>query len=221
MTISNLTPIRAMATVTNGALERRHARALERATALLNANPLSTPRTLADRVVIRYRQDLAWAGALSGASGVVPALGIPASAFASLAGLACLTTRTVDMILTVASLAGHTLDDLNERRNVVIGLMSGAGTWSAASPPVLNNVAAGLSGNIVGAIPHAGLAAVNRAAGRIVVTKSESRDGALRLDKVATLGIGMALGACGHFLVAATLGRAAIHYFCPSDLDGA
>lgn len=221
MTVPSHTPIGAAASVTDHALAHRHVRAVERASALIAADPLNSPRALAGGVVRRYRQDLAWAGALTGAVGAVPAVSVPAAAIASLPSIACLATRTADMILTVASLGGHTLDDLHERRNVVLGLMSVAGAWDASSPSVLNGAANGIGARVVEQIPRSAVSSVNRAIGRTVVTKYAAQTGAVRLGTVAPFGIGIVLGAGGNFLIGHAVGRAAIRTFFATDGGGA
>lgn len=195
------------------AIATRYDRAIARSRTLRDANPNMSDRALARRTCSRYTHDIAAAGALSGAAAAVPGAGVPVGLAAMVPEMAYFTFRTVDVILTTAALSGYDLEDIEERRFVVLGMLAGTDAWAGAVTPVVGNAARGLGAQAVKKIPVQSLRAINKALGRQVLVKYGTKQGGIRLGRVAPLGIGIAIGGSVNYLFARSISTATLAFF--------
>lgn len=195
------------------AIATRYDKAVAKSEALRASNPGMSRRALARRTCSRYTHDIAAAGALSGAAAAVPGPGVPIGLAAMVPEIAYFTFRTVDVILTTAALSGYDLEDIEERRFVVLSMLAGTDAWAGAVTPIVGNAAKGLGAQAVKKIPVQSLRAINKALGRQILVKYGTKQGVIRLGRIAPLGIGVAIGGSVNYLFARSISAATLAFF--------
>lgn len=176
--------------------------------------PEADATTLARRITRDFCRDLAAIGGTAGGMSAIPGPGTAARIAVGVTGEGMvLLERSILMVLTVAHLHGHELEDLEVRRYAIFRVLA---VWAGAAEgmaPLTAMVAAGLGKRATEAVPMAAVHAVNKAVGKRVLVKWGTKSGALRLGSVLPFGIGIGLGAGGNYLMAKGLARTAIAEF--------
>lgn len=187
--------------------------AAEHANRLRTKRPNADASELADAIIRRYRKELGATGAASGASSAVPGIGTAAGTAASGADTTWLMTRLSEMILSIASVYGHTADSVEERRAwvlAVLALATGASTSLSNLPGTL-----GAKGGVklVKSIPMPVIHRINKALGGRIIVKWTTRTGAVRLGTLAPFGVGAAVGSGINIALVRAVGNRAKTFF--------
>lgn len=151
-------------------------------------------------------------GAAAGGAAAVPGAGLVAGGAAALADAAAFTTATATYVLAVASVHGIDVDDIEQRRVLLLTALAGP-----QGPAIIQRVA-GRTGahwgrHVTGAVPASSLRQINKALGRNFVTKYGTKQGVLVLGKTLPVGFGAAIGAGGNYALARGVTRTVKHAF--------
>lgn len=200
--------------------EQRHAAARARVDALVRENPEAEPDQLTRRLIRDCARDLAIGGAVTGGAAASPVAG-PAATAAVLGteGIAGVS-RLGEMVMAIGIVNGHHGADANERA-IWVAAALGAGEGAAMGMTGLAAKAGARGGaRLASKIPNAA-AATAAGAGRTkrMAAKMGSRKGPWGLAALLPYTIGAGVGAAGNAALAASVGRAARHYFAANPSD--
>jgi hypothetical protein len=194
--------------------EKRHAAARARVEALQREHPEADSEQLTRRLIRDCARDLAIGGAVTGGAAASPVAGPAATAaMFGTEGLAGVS-RLGEMVMAIGIVNGHHGADAHERA-----------LWVAAALGVGEGAAMGMTGlaakagarggaRLAAKIPSAA-AATAAGAGRTkrLAAKMGARRGPWGLAALLPYTIGAGVGAAGNAALAASVGRAARHYF--------
>jgi hypothetical protein len=204
----------ALMTTFDKGVELEWRRARRTVEGLRSRMPDADVEALARRISRDFCRDLAAIGGTAGAVSAVPGPGTAVRVAAGVTGESVvLLERSIHMVLAVAHLHGHELEDLQARRYAIFRVLA---VWAGAAEgmaPVTTMLATGLGKKATEAIPMAAVHAVNKAVGKRVLVKWGTKSGAIRLGSVLPFGIGAGLGAGGNYLMAKGLARTAVAEF--------
>jgi hypothetical protein len=176
------------------------------------------PGADADELVAKitrdFCRDLAAVGGTAGAVSALPGAGTAVRVTVGLTGEAfVLLERSIHMVLAVAHVHDHDLEELEVRRFAILRVLAVWAGVAEGMAPFTTMVASGLGKRATKAIPMSAVDALNKAVGKRVLVKWSTKSGALRLGSVLPFGIGAGLGAGGNYLMAKGLARAAVVEF--------
>jgi hypothetical protein len=200
------------------AVEHRWEAALEQAASLVGSTE--------DRVAEATRasaRELAAVGAAAGGAAAVPGIGIVTAAGAAATELTWFTTRSADLILTIAAVHGHTEATVEQRRAWILSVLAFGDSASTSFAAVATQLGKGIGSRAKGGIPATALRSANRVIGRALVRRYGSRRAAVALGRAVPFGIGAAIGGKANHTFARMVGRQADAFFreLPPPLVGA
>lgn len=160
-----------------------------------------------------FSKELGATGFAAGATAAVPGAGLAVAAGASVADITIFTTRAADLILTIGALHGLEQASIEERRHWVLVVLAYGASASQFSNKVAQELGKGLGKKAATAVPAATLQAMNRAAGRTLVTKYGTKRGFLALGRAFPFGIGGVIGGGGNVIWVRVIARNADNFF--------
>lgn len=165
-------------------------------------------------------------GGAAGGIAAAPAIGTAGGVAAAVADVGAFTMAAGVYVLSVASVHGIAVDDLERRKALLLMVLAGPG--GVGTIERLAGRAGGYWGRrLTGAIPMTTIRSINRVLGPNVVTKYGTKQGILVVGKLAPFGIGAVIGGAGNAVMAQMVIRAARSAFGPlppdlstSEVDG-
>ncbi|QHC68654.1 hypothetical protein GSU68_17300 [Rathayibacter sp. VKM Ac-2759] len=186
-------------------MEKNIARARQRHP---DASPAEVVRTLEKM----YRAALSGSGAAVGAAAAVPGIGTGAALALSGGEMLSSLELTTLFALSLASIHGVRVDELERRRALVMGIVVGGGGAEAISK-VAGRTGPHWAKNIIAKVPVSKLNQINKILGRHFVTKYGTKQGIIVLGKVVPFGLGAAIGGGANLVLAETTIRASRYAF--------
>lgn len=162
---------------------------------------------------VSFARELGAVGAAAGGVAAIPVVGTATSLATSAAELAWFTTRSADIILTVAAIDGFDGTDVAERRLWVLAIL---GFGSAASDEVgqlAKKAGMGVGKQVTTSMPQRVLHRVNASLARRLLTRYGTRRGAVALGTAIPFGVGAVVGGTANYALARTLVRQSEKFF--------
>jgi hypothetical protein len=153
-------------------------------------------------------------GGAAGAASLAPGWGVPAA----LLDLAAFTEASVLYVLALADVHGLRVDDLERRRTLVLGILTGD-SGSRLVGAVAPRTGAHWARAIITRTPMRTINSVNNVLGRNVVTKYGTKQGIIVLGKQLPLGLGAVIGASGNAGMGYLVVRSAKRAFGPPPVS--
>ena len=160
-----------------------------------------------------FAKELGLLGAIAGGAAATPGIGATTAIATTIADLSYFTIRSSELILTVAAIHGHTQPTVEEQRAWISCILIFGDTATKGFTKLAGEAGKGLGKKATTKIPTATLTAINRAAGRTLVTKYGTRRGIIAIGRAMPLGIGMAIGGTANYAGVQLLGRHANKFF--------
>ncbi|MEU1944818.1 hypothetical protein ACFW95_07525 [Streptomyces sp. NPDC059474] len=191
-----------------GPLVRKNiARARER-------NPEAAPAQVIRNLERMYVSALTGTGAAVG--GVAAAPGVGTGVALALSAGEALSSLELSALfaLSIAEVHGVSIDEIERRRTIVMGIMLG-GSGSAAIGKVAERTGQHWGRQVVAKVPAETLRQINRILGKNFVTKYGTKQGIIVLGRVAPFGIGAVIGGGANAALATLAVRAGRRAFGP------
>ena len=160
-----------------------------------------------------FAKELGLLGAVAGGAAATPGIGTTTAIATTIADLSYFTIRSSELILTIAAIHGHTEPTVEEQRAWISCILIFGDTATKGFTKLAGEAGKGLGKKATAKIPTATLQAINRAAGRTLVTKYGTRRGIIAIGRAMPLGIGMAIGGTANYAGVQLLGRHANKFF--------
>jgi hypothetical protein len=159
--------------------------------------PDGTPSDVVRALEKQYIAAVAAMGTAAGATAAAPVVGTGVALAINLAEVGTFLETSALFCLAVAEIHGVSVEDLERRRTLVLGILLGnAGTEAVTK--VAGKTGSYWAKNLVKAIPMDAINAVNRVLGPRFVAKYGTRQGVLVLGRELPLGFGAAIGGAGN-----------------------
>lgn len=190
-------------------LVRKHiARARQR-------NPEASPAQVIGSLERMYVSALTGTGAAVGGTAAAPGVGT-GLALALSAGEALSSLELSALFaLSIAEVHGVSIDEIERRRTIVMGIMLG-GSGSATISKIAERTGQHWGRQVVAKVPVETLRQINKVLGKNFVTKYGTKQGIIVLGRVAPFGIGAVIGGGANAANAALTVRAARRAFGPA-----
>lgn len=176
-------------------------------------DPGATPAEVIEALGRRYQLVAGGLGAAGGGIAIVPAIGTVASLATATAEAVAALDAAVLYTLAVAEVHRLPVDDVERRRALVLGVVTGEG-----GAALLSKVTGGkdrLARSVTELVPLKVLGPANNALTRWFVRRYVTRQVALAVGRALPLGLGVVIGAVGNVVVARAVVRAADRAFGP------
>lgn len=162
---------------------------------------------------VSFARELGTVGALAGGMAAVPGIGTGTSLATSAAELAWFTTRSADIILTVAAIDGFETDDVAERRLWVLAILGFGSAASESVGELAREAGMGFGKQVSTSMPRRVLHRVNASLARRLLTRYGTRRGAVALGTAIPFGFGAVVGGTANYALARTLVRQSEKFF--------
>ncbi len=160
-----------------------------------------------------FARELGWVGVTAGGVAAAPAVGTAGALGASAAEFSYFTMRAGELVLTIGALHGHTEATVEEQRAWILTVLLFGSGASEGFTKLAGELGKGLGKKATNQIPRSVFQAVNRSAGRTIVTKYGTKRGVVALGRVLPLGIGAAIGGGANYVTLRLLARHANKFF--------
>lgn len=161
----------------------------------------------------QFARELGLVGAVAGGAAALPAVGMAAVLAMSASEFGVFTMRCSELILTIGAIHGHTDVTVEEQRVwIMYVLLFGSGAAESFNK-LASEVGKRLGKKAVHAVPTTMIRAINRAAGRTIVTKYGTKRGVVALGRAMPFGVGAVIGAGANYGGVRLLGRHADRFF--------
>ena len=176
-------------------------------------DPGATPAAVVETLGRRYQRAVVGIGAVGGGIAIVPALGTVASLGMATAEAIAALDAAVLYTLAVAEVHRLPVDDVERRRALVLGIVTGEGGTA-----LMRKVTGGKdrwAASVTEALPLGALGPVNTTLTRWFVKRYVTRQVALAVGRALPFGAGVLIGGVGNVAVARAVIRAAERAFGP------
>lgn len=191
------------------AIENRWATAQERARRVRG-------ETIEDRVsnvTSMFARELAIVGAGAGGAAAVPGVGVPAALAAGFTEFGFFTFRASELVLTIGAIHGHDDVTVEEQRAWILSVLAFGGSASEGFTRLAGELGRGLGKRAATRVPISLLRAINKAAGRQIVTKFGTKRAVIVLGRALPFGVGAAIGGGANFVTTQLLAKHAHKFF--------
>lgn len=175
--------------------------------------PTATPAEVIATLNKQYTIAVGSTGAAAGGAAFIPAVGTAASLATATAEAIAALNASVLYVLAVAEVHGQSLDEMERRRAVVLGVVLGDGGGK-----LMRKVTGGSqrwAQEVADAIPLPKLGPVNQTLVRWFIRRYAVRQGALAFGRALPLGAGAVIGAAGNVATAKAVIRSTERAFGP------
>ena len=177
-------------------------------------NPEATPAQVIRNLERMYVSASTGTGAAVGGAAAAPGVGTAvALALSTGEAFSSLELSTL-FALSIAEVHGVTIDEIERRRTIVMGIMLG-GNGSATITKVAERTGQHWGRQIVAKVPVETLRQINKILGRNFVVKYGTKQGIIVLGRVAPFGIGAVIGGGANAAIATVTVRASRRAFGP------
>ncbi|MEU8347496.1 hypothetical protein AB0C74_37840 [Spirillospora sp. NPDC048832] len=177
-------------------------------------DPEATPEQVIRTLEKMYVSAVTGAGAAVGGTAAAPGVGTGV-ALALSAGETFSTLELSTLFaLSVAEIHGVSIDELERRRTIVMGIMLGGG-GSATISKVAERTGQHWGRQVVAKVPVETLRQINKILGKNFITKFGTKQGIIVLGRVAPFGIGAVIGGGANAAMASLTVRASRRAFGP------
>ncbi len=160
----------------------------------------------------QFAKELGAVGAAAGLAAATPAVGTAASLLAATGELSWFTSRSGDLILTIAALHGRPDPTPEERSAWVLAVLIFGGTARQDLSGVLSQLSAGKEVS-KGRMSIATLRAANTVMSRMMIKRYGTRRGVIAVGTALPLGIGAVIGGGANFVAIRRLAAQADTFF--------
>lgn len=160
-----------------------------------------------------YARELGAIGGATGAAAAAPGIGTVAVIAGSFAEFGYFAVRSSELVLTIGALHGHEDSTIDEQRAWILCVLAFGNGAAEGFTKLAGELGKGLGKKAVARIPTSTLQAINKAAGRTIVTRYGTKRGVVALGRAMPVGIGMAIGGGANYGTTHLLGRHANKFF--------
>ncbi|MEU3649942.1 hypothetical protein AB0E59_41695 [Lentzea sp. NPDC034063] len=178
-------------------------------------NPEATPEEVIGTLEKIYVSTLASTGAAVGGAAAAPGVGTGIALALSAGELLTSFELSALFVLSVAEVHGVTLDEIERRHTLVLGILLGE-SGSKTINKMAERTGQHWARQFVKAVPTATLKRINKVLAPNFITKYGTRQGVVVLGRVVPFGIGALIGAGANAAMAAIAVRTARRAFGPA-----
>lgn len=177
--------------------------------------PDATPEQVIRTLERMYISALAGTGAAVGGAAAAPGVGTTVSLALSAGEALSSLELSALFALSVADVHGVSLDEIERRRTIVLGVLLG-GSGSTTITKVAERTGQHWGRQVVAKVPVETLRRINGILGRNFITKYGTKQGVIVLGRVAPFGIGAVIGGGANAALATLTVRSARRAFGPA-----